>query len=119
MKSLNLRSIASLLLLSVAFTGCKKSQNIEKLAKSENTENIAQRTGVIDYYVIFGGMYSPGRAYTIKFPNDSIADQISNDLTPFGITATSNFPISVTVTTKPDNTLPINFVTITTLKINK
>ena len=107
MKIQNLISIVSLLLLSVAFTACKKSQNIG-------------RTGVIDYYVIWGSINSPGRGYNIKFTNDSIPYHISNDLTPFGINtiANSNFPINVTVTSKPDNAEPKNYVIITSLKIN-
>lgn len=110
MKLLNLISIAGLLLLGVAFTACKKSQNIG-------------RTGVIDYYVIYGGINSPGRGHSIKFTNDSILYQISNDLTPFGINtiASTDFPINVTVTSTPDNAEPKNYdyVIITSLKINK
>lgn len=108
MKILYLRSIASLLLLCMAFTACKKSQNIG-------------RTGIIDYYVIWGSINSPGRGYDIKFTNDSIPYHISNNLAPFGINtiASSNFPINVTVTSTPDNAEPKNYVIITSLKINK
>ncbi|RYE26640.1 MAG: hypothetical protein EOP45_03640 [Sphingobacteriaceae bacterium] len=117
MKSLNLRSIVSLLLLSVAFTACKKSPNIEKPAKSENTENIAGRTAVIHYDVLFTCNSCPGSIYDIVFTNENFTYHIGNDLTPFGITARDSLPINVTVTSKHDNAT--GMLVITTLKINK
>ncbi|MGI4728987.1 MAG: hypothetical protein ACRYGB_10485 [Janthinobacterium lividum] len=66
-------------------------------------------------------MGCPGGPYDMVFTNDSIPYRIGNDLTPFGITTTSNFPISVTVTSKFDtnNANGTKSLIITSLKINK
>ena len=117
MKIFNLRSIAVLLLLIMAFTACKKSQSIEIISKSQNTENIAERNGVIHYDVLFTCSSCPGSIYNITFTNDSILYHIGNDLTPFGITARDNLPMNVTVTSKLDKTTGL--LIITSLKINK
>lgn len=109
MKIFNLRIIVSLLLLSASFTACKKSQGTEK-------------TGIIhlDGY-LYNCLGCPGGPYDMVFTNDSIPYRIGNDLTPFGITTMSSFPISVTVTSKfdTDNANGTKSLIITSLKINK
>ena len=107
---LKLRTLMGLLLLSVAFTACKKSAN---------TSNIPEKTGVINLDVLYTCNGCPGSAYDIRFVNDSTIYHISNDLTPFGITTSSKFPINVTVSTTSKNEPNANFLNVTALTMNK
>jgi len=105
MKSLQLKYLLGLGLVGLSFTTCKKSDNPE-------------RKGIINIDVLFTCNNCSGSSFDIKFTNDTTLYHISNDLTRFGITKGTAFPVNVTVNSKPDNAAGSNFVIITALKIN-
>ena len=105
-----LKTLISLVLLCVTFTACQKNAN---------TANTPERAGTINLDVLWTCNGCPGSAYDIRFEHDSTLYHISNDLTPFGINTSSNFPVNVTVATTSKNAPYENFLNVTALKINK
>jgi hypothetical protein len=95
------------------FIGCKKSGTIT----FHNQGVITLNPGccpVCDCAALYG-------SYAIKFNSDtSTLYYISNDISKFGINASSNFPIKVVADWQPDNAIKNgNFIIITGLrKIN-
>jgi hypothetical protein len=116
MKFLLIKCVACLLVLGMVYTACKKSSQTPTFSSQ----------GVITLNILFTCNGCPGGGYYIKFNTDTATlYHIENDLTPFGITTSSKFPINVNVNWKLDsnappaaNVAPGNHVIITSLKID-
>ena len=103
--------LISLILLSLVITACKKLAPVPI---------VNGRTGVLDREIFYTCNGCITNQYDIKFTTDtSTFYAVSNDLTPFGITASTKCPLNVTVTSKPDTSAGSNFITITALQVNK
>ena len=110
MKKLLFTCSALLLILCLVFAACKKSST-----------PAFQSKGVITLTILYTCENCPGGGYYIKFNNDTAAaHHIDNDLTPFGVTPVSKFPLTVDVNWKNDNATGAvaNSVIITALKVD-
>lgn len=96
-----------LLLLSLVFPGCKKG-NVPPL--NVNQGLITEDLG---YCATCGG-------YLVKFDSDtSVIYRTFQDLSNFGINASSKFPVRATIWWQPDTSKQlVDFIKITTLRIN-
>jgi hypothetical protein len=107
MKKLILTLTAFLLLFSVIIFSCKKSS---ELPAHGNHGVITQDFRMC---AMCGG-------YFVRFDNDtSTVYRTFQDLSSFGITGNTKFPLKATIGWKPDTVVKIpHFITITSLKIN-
>ncbi|HTD39776.1 MAG TPA: hypothetical protein VK671_04090 [Mucilaginibacter sp.] len=107
MKKSILKFAVFLLLLSVVFVACKKSNEIPSHV---NHGVITQDFGECP---ICGG-------YFVKFDTDtSVIYRTLQDLTNFGVTVNSKFPIKATIGWKTDTAIKVpHYITITSLKID-
>ncbi|HEX3385446.1 MAG TPA: hypothetical protein VHS53_09670 [Mucilaginibacter sp.] len=97
MKTLLLTCGLALLVFGLTFSACKKSSSSQTF----------QSKGVITLNLLFTCASCPGGGYYIRFSSDTATlYHIDNDLTPFGITTSSTFPMNVTATWKPDRNAP-------------
>lgn len=102
------REIIALLLLAIAFTGCKK----------EHESSIFTNHGTIslDYRMCMtcGG-------YLIVFDNDrSVVYHSFQIPANSGITSDTKFPVKATISWRPDTTVHIlHFISITSLRLDK
>jgi len=107
MKKSVLTLTAFLLLLSIAISACKKSGELPSHA------NKGVITQDFRMCAICGG-------YFVKFDTDtSVVYRTFQDLSSFGITGNTKFPLKATIGWKPDTAVKIlHFITITSLKID-
>ncbi|HEY9002715.1 MAG TPA: hypothetical protein VIM89_15270 [Mucilaginibacter sp.] len=102
--------LITLLFISAAFLACKKGH--EQLPYHVNEGTITENFAYYDCATCGG--------YFIKFTTDtSKFYRTFQDLSSFGVTDTSKFPLKVTIGWKPDTTTKLaNFITVLNLKID-
>jgi hypothetical protein len=112
MKRLVLNLALPLLIIGVTFIACKKNNEVPTHV---NQGTITFPANYGDYSCATCG------GYYIKFTTDtSTFYRTFQDLSAFGVTINTKFPVKALIGWKPDTTVKLaNFITITSLKIDQ